>query len=745
MGRKGLFSEKAKKGPGRKTKKQGDPVYEVKSAFKPLGHDNKGIGKRAAKKLAAASKNPAPPTKNGPSKKRKAPEFEDSAEEEQKKQRLLGSSGSEDEEDLSEGEEDLEDSDTEAPDAKGFTDDNASWLKLKGEMDDEEEEELDSDDDDDLADDFGGSDSEEGSDDSDDEEEEDSDLLPIEKASQKLKKRQKRLAKEDEAEMKLNFSEKEIYHLPSGQELEKEASCPPDLVIIQNRIKDVIDVLENFSTKRDASTSREDYITLLRKDLCGYYGYNDFMMERIMRMFPISEVAGVLEANEVQRPVTIRANSLKTRRRDLAQVLINRGVNLDPVGKWTKVGLVVYSSQVPLGATPEYLAGHYILQGASSMLSTMALAPQENERILDMASAPGGKTTHIAALMKNTGLLFANDPSKKRCKAIVGNVHRLGITNTVICCHDGRKMPAIMKGFDRVLLDAPCSGSGVVSKDPSVKTSKDEKDIARCAHLQKELILSAIDCLDAKSKTGGYLVYSTCSILPDENESVVEYALKRRNVKLVPTGIDFGVEGFTKFREHRYHPSLSLTRRFYPHTHNMDGFFVAKFKKLSNTIPKSFNETPDEELKKKKKKDPTDEPMDEEESESSERIEEEVNDGEEEEMEIDEATLTSSSLKKKFKKESNQMQKQQSSKGKAQGKKSLSKKDSRKQKKDNKKTAISNLKSMEARTQAKKMKANVVDDKNEEKPEASTSTKAETLPKKAKSNAKKFKKNIKKK
>ena len=148
-------------------------------------------------------------------------------------------------------------------------------------------------------------------------------------------------------------------------------------------------------------------------------------------------------------------------------------MNLDPVGKWSKVGLVVYSSQVPLGATPEYLAGHYILQGASSMLPVMALAPQENERILDMASAPGGKTTHIAALMRNTGLLYANDANRDRCKAVVGNLHRLGVTNTVVCSYDGRKLEKIMKGFDRVMLDAPCSGTGVIAKDPSVKTKKD--------------------------------------------------------------------------------------------------------------------------------------------------------------------------------------------------------------------------------------------------------------------------------
>merc|ERR1712096_398760 len=88
-----------------------------------------------------------------------------------------------------------------------------------------------------------------------------------------------------------------------------------------------------------------------------------------------------------------------------------------------------------------------------------ALAPQEGERVLDMAAAPGGKTTHIAAVMKNTGMLLANDANKDRCKAVVGNCHRLGVTNTVICSHDGRKLPKVMTGFDRVLLDAPCRRS----------------------------------------------------------------------------------------------------------------------------------------------------------------------------------------------------------------------------------------------------------------------------------------------
>ena len=125
------------------------------------------------------------------------------------------------------------------------------------------------------------------------------------------------------------------------------------------------------------------------------------------------------------------------------QALINRGVNLDPLDKWSKVGLVVYDSQVPLGATPEYLAGHYILQGASSFLPVMALAAQEGERVLDMAAAPGGKTTYIAALMKNTGMLFANDANVERTKAVVSNLHRMGVVNTVVSHHDGRKLPKV--------------------------------------------------------------------------------------------------------------------------------------------------------------------------------------------------------------------------------------------------------------------------------------------------------------
>jgi ribosomal RNA methyltransferase Nop2 len=188
--------------------------------------------------------------------------------------------------------------------------------------------------------------------------------------------------------------------------------------------------------------------------------------------------------------------------------------------------------------------------------------------------------------MNNTGVVFANDANKARTKSLFANIHRLGVKNTVVTNYDGRKFSTLCQnGFDRILLDAPCSGLGVISRDPSVKVDKVEGDINRCSQLQRELILAAIDSLNANSAKGAILVYSTCTITVEENEAVIDYALKRRNVKLVDTGISFGRPGFVKYRAKRFHPSLSLTRRFYSHAHNTDGFFVAKLKKISNTIP----------------------------------------------------------------------------------------------------------------------------------------------------------------
>jgi len=446
--------------------------------------------------------------------------------------------------------------------------------------DDDEEE-----DDDDIVDDYGEpEDSDEEDDDSDIEETDSEDEQMKAELTKKLNNEIAKVNADDEPvvddedddekpddELKINLA------FGNGQ--------GEDLQIIQQRIHDVVHILNDFQNKKAEDRTRQEYIDQLKSDIGIYYSYNEFLIEKFMNLFPLTELIEYFEANEVQRPITLRTNTLKTRRRDLAQALINRGVNLDPIGEWSKVGLVVYDSQVPIGATPEYLAGHYMIQGASSMLPVMALAPQEGEKILDMCAAPGGKTSYLAALMRNTGCLVANDVNKDRLNAVVGNLHRMGISNSIVCNLDGRKISEHIKDFDRILIDAPCSGTGVIAKDVAVKTSKDPIDIQRCSTIQRQILLEAIDCLNYKSKSGGYLVYSTCSVLVEENEAVVEYALKHRHVRLVSTGITFGAEGFSSYRENQFNPKMKLTRRFYPHKHNMDGFYVAKLQKLSNKIP----------------------------------------------------------------------------------------------------------------------------------------------------------------
>ncbi|CAG9313107.1 unnamed protein product [Blepharisma stoltei] len=396
------------------------------------------------------------------------------------------------------------------------------------------------------------------------------------------------------------MSEEISVHVSEGNDTHMKS----DLGLVHMKIQELVQTLVRYKDEPREKT-RSEYLDELVDNIIIYYEYNRDLAAYLASFFPPAELVEFLEANQTPRPMVIRTNTLKTKRRELAQSLIQKGVNLDPVGEWSKVGLKIIESQVPIGATTEYLAGHYMLQSASSFLPVMALAPKPGERILDMCAAPGGKTTHIGQLMKNTGVLVANEMNKDRLISIKGNVHRLGITNCIITNYDGRKIGKVLNGFDRVLLDAPCSGLGVIWKDQSVKAMRTTEDIKKNSHIQKELLLEAIDVVNARSSTGGYIVYSTCSISIEENEEVISYALKNRHVKIVDTGLTIGEPGLPKFKGKIFHPSMTKCKRIYPHVYNMEGFFVCKLKKYDNEIPQEASKPHSGEKREKAKKQKT--------------------------------------------------------------------------------------------------------------------------------------------
>lgn len=501
------------------------------------------------------------PVKQSASKKKDLMEDSSSEEEEQQDDDML-SDGEEEDSDPKimdfEEEEDDDDDNDESPNQKGQAYENGTEV-------DSDDTESDDDDEDGLP---------------PDKLEIASRKILAEKAQEEADAQAEREDEREQGESQADFKLQTGVLSRGGLQLDGEETATREEMMI--RIKGILHVLANFKERRESDRKRYEYIDALQKSVCECFEYNEELVEMLMDVFPNAEIVDFMEASESPRPLTIRTNTLKVRRRELAQALISRGMNVDPIDKWSKVGLVVYDSQVPVGATPEYLAGQYMIQSASSFLPVVALAPKENEKIVDLAAAPGGKATYIGAAMKNTGTLVMNDLKRERIKSLVANVHRLGVHNAVVSNYDGLKIPRIFGNtFDRALLDAPCSGTGIISHDPSVKMNRRKQDLDNTTRIQKELILAAIDSVNSKSKSGGYIVYSTCSVLVEENEAVVDYALRNRDVKIVESGIEFGIKGFTRMKQHRFHPSLSLSKRIYPHIHNLDGFFVCKLKKLS--------------------------------------------------------------------------------------------------------------------------------------------------------------------
>jgi NOL1/NOP2/sun family putative RNA methylase len=236
---------------------------------------------------------------------------------------------------------------------------------------------------------------------------------------------------------------------------------------------------------------------------------------------------------------------------------------------------MIKSFPYSVASTTEYLLGYYYIQDLSSCIVVDELEICEDLSVLDMASSPGGKTTFIAQRMNNTGSILALEPNNSRLKRLSYNLERCGVVNTCIWNIEGSNILNYGLKFDRVLLDAPCSCDGIIQRDNNRKKTYSKESIEYCSNKQNLLINAAIKV----TKPGGLLMYSTCSLAPEENEFVINDILSKYSVKL--ENISFGIDGLSKFEEIKLHESLKMTKRFYPHMHKTNGFFMAKLRKIS--------------------------------------------------------------------------------------------------------------------------------------------------------------------
>ena len=299
------------------------------------------------------------------------------------------------------------------------------------------------------------------------------------------------------------------------------------------------------------------------------YGYDEWLVSRFLEYVP--EVREFLSKMETTPTQYIRVNTLKISKADLLSRLLSKGFEL----KSTVMPevLAVKKAPLPTGATSEYLLGHYYIQDLSSCMAVDALDIAPGQFVLDVAAAPGGKTTFMAQKMNNSGAIIALEPNGRRARSMSFNLARCGVYNTCIFKSDGLFAGKFEMKFDRVLLDAPCSCEGVIAKDPTRKSSHTPEDVDYCSKIQESLIEAAASYV----KPDGIMVYSTCSFAPEENEMVVDRLLRKfGNITLEP--VDHGSSGLTRFGDLEFDGQLKYAHRLYPHLHDTTGFFIARLR-----------------------------------------------------------------------------------------------------------------------------------------------------------------------
>ncbi|MEM1927940.1 MAG: RsmB/NOP family class I SAM-dependent RNA methyltransferase [Acidilobaceae archaeon] len=304
-------------------------------------------------------------------------------------------------------------------------------------------------------------------------------------------------------------------------------------------------------------------------ELSQRYGYEPSIVYRLVEAVGVSEAERVLEANEKPLPETIRCNDYLVDCSELEARLEAKGFELRRI-EWLPHGYEVSSAPISVGATHEYLLGYYYVQDPGSMLAGYLLDPKPGELIIDMCAAPGGKATQILQLTRDKARLIAVEKSRLRMRSLRSHLQRMGFKSFVLVRADALSLPEELKA-DRILLDAPSSGEGVIRKDPSRKKRGRLEDIRRMHELQVRLLEKALRLL----REGGVVLYAACSTAVEEGEYVVHKVLESRSdatvVRLEHPVLSRGV---TSYRGVELDPRLAHCGRLWPHIQGYEGFFV---------------------------------------------------------------------------------------------------------------------------------------------------------------------------
>lgn len=310
-------------------------------------------------------------------------------------------------------------------------------------------------------------------------------------------------------------------------------------------------------------------------ELSKKFGYLPYMIERYLSFLGLDDTIKLLKANERPLKPSIRLNLLKMDLKDLKLTLEKKGIELEPI-ELIDHGFNVLKSSINLGSSHEFLQGYYYLQNVASMFPPIILNPSPTEVVLDMCAAPGGKATHLAQLMENTGTLILCERNRKRIPALTYNLRRMGVINSILFNMDASNVDKLNIKPDKILLDAPCTGEGLIREDPTRKKSRNLEDIQKMAEIQKILLKKGLQVL----KPRGKLLYCTCSIAPEENEMVVHNVLKNTSgYDIESISQVVGVEGITRVYGEDLLSDLKHARRLYPHVNDTIGFFMCLIKK----------------------------------------------------------------------------------------------------------------------------------------------------------------------